>query len=404
MVTSTEHFLNPEIRMLEGEGPSLPNGEPVVVAMSGGVDSAVSALGLMNDGFQVTGVNLRVWEYEESCDPRKKSCCSPEDIRDARDVGLQLEMPFYVIRMENVFQEKVMDRFVSDYASGRTPNPCVECNTFVKFGALFDQARALGIDWIATGHYARTFRTAEGRWAIREGMDSKKNQAYYLYGLSQDAIEHTIFPLGDRVKSQVRQYAAAAGLSIAEKEESQEICFVPDNDYRNFLRKKGLEFQPGYFKDSQGRILGKHKGKENFTVGQRKGLGLSWSEPLYVISIEENGDVIVGPVEQTRKQSFVVEQLNFQGLNPERFFQDYSNKDLEVRVQVRYRSAPVRARIRYLDRRDELAANGQPLGHRATVECLEDVFSITPGQSAVIYPTLDSSPGDIVLAGGIIAR
>ncbi|MBR31930.1 MAG: tRNA 2-thiouridine(34) synthase MnmA [Spirochaetaceae bacterium] len=372
--------------------------------MSGGVDSAVSALALMQDGYQVTGVNLRVWEYEESCDPRKKSCCSPEDIRDARDVGLQLEMPFYVIRMEEVFQEKVMDRFVSDYASGRTPNPCVECNTFVKFGSLFEQARALGIDWIATGHYARTFRTSEGRWAIREGVDEKKNQAYYLYGLDQAAIEHTIFPLGDRRKPEVREFASAAGLSIAEKEESQEICFVPDNDYRNYLRKRGLEFQPGYFKDTAGRILGKHKGKENFTVGQRRGLGISWSEPLYVISIEENGDVILGPVQETRSQQFIVEQLNFQGLHPERFFKDYHRNDLNVRVQVRYRSSPVRAKMRYLGYVDALASNGQPVGHRAAVECLEDVFSITPGQSAVFYPSRDAAISDIVLAGGIIAR
>lgn len=387
---------------LAGKLPSTD--EKVVVAMSGGVDSAVAALALMQDGYQVTGVNLRVWEYEESCDPRKKSCCSPEDIRDARDVGLQLEMPFYVIRMEEVFNEKVMDRFVKDYASGRTPNPCVECNTFVKFGSLFEQASALGIDWIATGHYARTFRTAEGRWAIREGVDEKKNQAYYLYGLDQSAIEHTIFPLGDRIKPDVRAFASEAGLSIAEKEESQEICFVPDNDYRNFLRKRGLSFQQGYFKDTSGRILGKHKGKENFTVGQRRGLGISWKEPLYVISIEENGDVILGPVSETRSHHFVVEQINFQGLNPERFFKDYSNQDLEVRVQVRYRSAPVKARIRYLDQRNELAANGQPVGHQISVECLEDVFSITPGQSAVIYPSRESAISDIVLAGGIIAR
>ncbi|MCB1137509.1 MAG: tRNA 2-thiouridine(34) synthase MnmA [Leptospiraceae bacterium] len=404
MEATTKPFLHPAIRIENGRGVLPSTEEKIVVAMSGGVDSAVSALALMQDGYQVTGVNLRVWEYEESCDPRKKSCCSPEDIRDARDVGLQLEMPFYVIRMEEVFKEKVMDRFVSDYASGRTPNPCVECNTFVKFGSLFQQAKALGINWIATGHYARTFCTNEGRWAIREGVDENKNQAYYLYGLEQPAIAHTIFPLGDRRKPEVRSYASAAGLSIAEKEESQEICFVPDNDYRNFLKKRGLTFQPGYFKDIQGRILGKHKGKENFTIGQRRGLGLSWSEPLYVISIEENGDVIVGPVEETRSKSFIVEQNTFQGLNPDRLFADYSNRDLDVRVQIRYRSRPVRARIRYLDYQEGRASNGNTVGHRIGVECLEEVHSITPGQSAVFYPPAESEVPDIVLGGGIIAR
>lgn len=367
--------------------------------MSGGVDSAVSALLLMEQGFDVTGVNLRVWEYDASCDPKKKSCCSPEDIQDARDTGLKLDIPFYVIRMEQVFKEKVMDRFVNDYSTGRTPNPCVECNTFVKFGSLFEKASKLGIQRIATGHYARIYKTENGRYAIRSGADSGKNQAYYLYGLSQDALANTIFPLGDMIKPQVREIAARYGLPVASKEESQEICFIPENDYRKFLEKRGVAFTPGYFRDTSGRILGKHSGRENFTIGQRKGLGISWSEPLYVISIEENGDVIVGPVHQTEAGPFQVEQVNFQAWTPEDF-----KEPVECRIQVRYRSKPVRAKITWVKYSDAVSYTGEKEGHILHVEPLDLLSAVTPGQSAVLFPKEGETPDDYLLAGGLISK
>lgn len=375
--------------------------ETILVAMSGGVDSAVSALLLMEQGYDVVGVNLRTWDYEEaaSCDPRKKSCCSPRDIQDARDTGLQLNIPFYVVRIEKDFREKVIDRFILDYTTGRTPNPCVECNTFVKFGILFEKARSLGIQKIATGHYARIH--AGERFAIRGGRDQKKNQAYYLYGLTQEAVANTVFPLGDMEKSEVRDVARRHNLPVADKEESQEICFVPENDYRKFLLRSGVEFQPGFFKDTQGRILGKHSGKEQFTIGQRKGLGIAWKSPLYVVRIEDHGDVILAEDLDLVSRAFTVEQTIFQAMSLEQI----SKGALECRVQIRYRSTPVRCTVRLLDQSERTAWNGQVEGTRLSVEIHEDAGAITPGQSAVFFPGQGSElPEDVVLAGGVISK
>ncbi|ALO26931.1 tRNA (5-methylaminomethyl-2-thiouridylate)-methyltransferase [Leptospira borgpetersenii serovar Pomona str. 200901868] len=354
----------------------------IIVAMSGGVDSAVTAGLLMEEGYEVIGVNLRTWEYEAPvCDTTKKSCCSPEDIRDARDVGLSLKIPFYVVKMEKVFQEKVIDRFIDDYQHGKTPNPCVECNTFVKFGALFEKAKALGIDKIATGHYARIVRNGE-RYAIANGVDIGKNQAYYLYGLSQENLKNVTFPLGGMTKPEVREIARRMGLSVADKAESQEICFIPENDYRKFLEKKHVEFTPGFFKLRDGRIIGKHKGRENFTIGQRKGLGIAWRNPLYVIAIEDDGSVILGEENETYAESFSVIDVNYQGFAPLG-----EGESFECRVQVRYRHTPIRCRITKMN--EDLVVNP-----------LEEVRGVTPGQSAVFYP-LNS---DYLLLGGIIRK
>jgi tRNA-specific 2-thiouridylase len=355
--------------------------EKIIVAMSGGVDSAVTAGILLEKGYDVIGVNLRTWEYEApSCDTTKKSCCSPEDIRDARDVGLSFNIPFYVIRMDKVFGEKVIQRFIDDYKSGRTPNPCVECNTFVKFGALFEKAKALGIEKIATGHYARIEQIGN-RFAIANGKDSKKNQAYYLYGLSQENIRNTVFPLGEMEKPQVRELARKFGLVVADKPESQEICFIPENDYRLFLEKKNIQFTPGFFKMKDGSIVGKHSGKEKFTIGQRKGLGISWKSPLYVVGIEDDGTVRLGEEEETYCSGFVVEDVTFQGMILE------EKETIHCKVQIRYRHSPILCKITLLDK-------------KLHVTPLEEVQSVTPGQSAVFYP----QNGEYLLMGGIIEK
>lgn len=354
----------------------------IIVAMSGGVDSAVAAGLLMEEGYEVIGVNLRTWEYEApSCDTTKKSCCSPEDIRDARDVGLSLKIPFYVVKMEKIFGERVIDRFIDDYKSGRTPNPCVECNTFVKFGALFDKAKTLGIEKIATGHYAQT-HFEDGRWSIANGVDMTKNQAYYLYGLSQENISNTVFPLGGMKKTEVREIARKMGLPVADKPESQEICFIPENDYRKFLEKKSVDFTPGYFKMSDGRILGKHSGKEKFTIGQRKGLGISWKNPLYVLAIEDDGTVLLGEENETYCSEFVVEDVTLQGWSP------FDEGEFRLgRVQVRYRHSPISCKIEFRSK-------------RYIVHPLEDVRGVTPGQSAVFY----APQGSYLLGGGIVEK
>ncbi len=355
--------------------------EKIIVAMSGGVDSAVTAGILLEKGYDVIGVNLRTWEYEApSCDTTKKSCCSPEDIRDARDVGLSFNIPFYVIRMDKVFGEKVIQRFIDDYKTGRTPNPCVECNTFVKFGALFEKAKALGIEKIATGHYARIEQIGD-RYAIANGKDSKKNQAYYLYGLSQENIKNTVFPLGEMEKPQVRELARKFGLVVADKPESQEICFIPENDYRLFLEKKNIPFTPGFFKMKDGSIIGKHSGKEKFTIGQRKGLGISWKSPLYVIGIEDDGTVRLGEEEETYCSEFVVEDLTFQGLVLR------EEETIHCKVQIRYRHSPILCKVTLVDK-------------KLHVIPLEEVQSVTPGQSAVFYP----QNGEYLLMGGIIEK
>ena len=359
--------------------------EKVMVAMSGGVDSAVASLLLLQKGYEIIGVNLRTWEYEkENETAKKKSCCSPEDIKDARDVGMELNIPFHVVRMETIFEEKVIQPFIQNYQNGLTPNPCVNCNSFVKFGSLFQKAKLLGINKIATGHYAKVRKIGD-RFAVENAEDKKKNQAYYLYGLSQEVLENVIFPLGKLQKSQVREIAQKNGLKIAQKPESQEICFIPENDYRKFLDKKKVQKQSGYFRLKNKKIIGKHSGKENYTVGQRKGLGIAWSRPLYVLQIQQDGDIILGEEGETFCNEFLVQDIIFQGITPKQIIKQTF---IKCRVQIRYRHEPVKVQVSYLG------------NHQVKVLAIDFIKSVSPGQSAVFYPLEE----DYILMGGIIKK
>ena len=355
--------------------------------MSGGVDSAVSAFLLREQGFEVKAANMRFWEYEAPANSQKKitSCCSPEDLGDAEKVARSLEIPFYVLKMEESFQEKVIESFITDYQNAKTPNPCVHCNTFIKFGEFFEKTMTLGFDHIATGHYADLKKRENGRYAVFPAKDPHKDQSYYLYGLSQETMEKTIFPLAGYTKEEVRKIALENHLPVARKPESQEICFIPDNDYRTFLKKRGVKFQNGYIRDPRGRILAKHDGKEKYTVGQRKGLGISHKEPLYVLKIQEDGDVIVGVKEELEHKVFYCMDTNFQGMAP----QELCHEGVHVKAQIRYNSRPLSAVI----------FRENPSQDTLRVEMQETCYAVSPGQTVVFYHEKENS----ILAGGKIA-
>ena len=355
--------------------------------MSGGVDSAVAALLLKQEGHDVTGANMRFWEYKspDSCETdltkkRSSSCCSPEDLYDAEKVARVIGIPFYSLKMESNFREKVINPFIADYAEGRTPNPCVNCNTFLKFHEFYQKAMALGFEKIATGHYAKITRHRD-KYAITPAQDQDKDQAYYLYGLQQDALRDTVFPLADLTKKEVREIAAKNKLPVSQKPESQEICFIPENNYREFLLKEGLKFQSGFIKDMEGRIIARHTGKENFTIGQRKGLGIATGQPMYVIEIHDNGDVMIGEKKYLNKTEFTVTDLNFQAE------QNIAESDsFECLVQVRYNARLVRSSVRIIE-------------SKAHVNLIEQTGAITPGQAAVFY----DSKTRLLLFGGKIS-
>lgn len=352
----------------------------VVVAMSGGVDSSVTAALLKDQGYDVIGISMRLIGYEEGTE-RVGGCCSIDDLNDARRVADQLGIPFYVVNLENAFREKVISKFISEYIAGRTPNPCVLCNQRLKFEILLNKARELEANYLATGHYAQIrFDEPSQRYQLLKGVDPWKDQSYFLFTLTQEQLKSVLFPLGNLKKDEVRRLAQRYSLRVAEKVESQEICFIPDDNYSKFILEKVSPdaVKSGNIVDTEGKVLGKHFGIHNYTIGQRKGLGISSPKPLYVIGFDlENNHVIVGEEERLYSNALEADEVNWLSIIEPRC-------DIEARVKVRYRHDGEDAVLRAID------------STRVRVEFRRPVKSITPGQAVVFYD------GDRVLGGGWI--
>ena len=364
----------------------------IVVGMSGGVDSSVAAALLVERGCDVIGVTLRVWPWREPEESARKfgSCCSPETVADARAVARRLGIPYYLLNTEREFERTVIEPFARAYAQARTPVPCVACNREVKFGSLLQRARAWDAAAVATGHYARITRDAgSGRFLLWRGRDARKDQSDFLWPLTQAQLEAARFPVGDLTKDAVREKARALGLETADKPESQEICFIPDDDYRGFLRRRMPEaFAPGPIVDGQGTVLGRHEGLVNYTVGQRRGLGLSGRRPLYVTSLDpDRNTLVVGEAAAVEVDRLEAEQVNLiavPGLTGR----------LAVAAKIRHSHEPAPATIEPV---------GEPVGElvgegTVLVRFERAQWAPAPGQSVVFYQ------GDLVVGGGVIAR
>jgi len=363
--------------------------ERIVVGMSGGVDSSVAAALLVEQGHDVVGVTLRVWPWREPEDRVKRfgSCCSPETVDDARQVARRLGIPYYLLNSEREFALTVIESFTREYAAGRTPVPCVVCNQKVKFGSLLARARAWDAIAVATGHYARVTQDADsGRYLLWRGSDRRKDQSDFLWPLTQSQLAAARFPLGDLTKESVRDKARALGLVTADKPESQEICFIPDDDYRGFLRRRiPHAFRKGPIVDTSGTLLGEHQGLANYTVGQRRGLGLSGGRALYVTALDPGRNaVVVGSGNEVEVDRLWAESVNL-------ISEPILSEPLSVTAKIRHGHTPAAA---------TLYACGGDEREPALVEVRFETpqRGVAPGQSVVFYR------GDLVVGGGVIAR
>ena len=350
----------------------------VVIAMSGGVDSSVSAALLKAEGFQVTGVSLQLYDpAPKEPGGRVKTCCSLDDVLDAGRVAKKLGIPFEVIDLRAEFKKLVVDYFIAEYAAGRTPNPCIRCNDLIKFELLLQKAKEMGADLLATGHYARTEVDDAGRKWLLTGLDPAKDQSYFLFMLNQEQLRQVVFPVGMLEKPQVRKLAAEFDLPVAQKHESQEICFIPDNDYVGFLESHGVVRNPGEIVTGEGAVVGRHLGLHRYTVGQRRGLGVAWSHPLHVVALDtELNRVVTGGRDELLRQTLAAGNATWSSL-PE-------TMEFHATCRIRYRHRPAPCRVVLL------AEN------RFEVHFDNPQTSITPGQAAVLYD------GDRVLGGGWI--
>ncbi len=358
--------------------------ERIVVGMSGGVDSSVAAALLVEQGYDVVGVTLRVWPWQEPEDPRKRfgSCCSPETVEDARQVARRLGIPYYLLNHEREFDQTVIANFTSEYLAGRTPSPCVICNRQVKFGTLLRRALAWEAQAVATGHYARlTQDPATKRVLLWKAKDPRKDQSDFLWPLTQAQLATALFPVGALTKEEVRAKARSLGLVTADKPESQEICFIPDDDYRGFLRRRVPDaFRPGPIVDRHGRVLGTHQGIAAYTVGQRRGLGICSDRALYVVALDpERNTVVVGEASELETDRLIASQVNVIPV-------DHLDGDLRVTAKIRHSHSPAPATLRPIGAEQVLVLFDAP--QRAAA----------PGQSVVFYQD------DLVVGGGVITK
>ena len=356
-----------------------------IIAMSGGVDSSVAALLCQQEGFDCMGVTLALTNNEDRGIPQEKTCCSVDDVADARSVAFRLGMPFYVFNFKDAFRREVMDRFVQAYENGETPNPCVDCNRYIKFEKLMRRGEEIGYPYVATGHYARVEQDPQtGRWLLKKGLDPAKDQSYMLYSLTQWELSRLLLPLGGLTKERVRELAEEHGFINARKRDSQDICFVPDGDYAAFIRRweekkeDPKEFPPGEFVGTEGQVYGQHKGIIHYTVGQRKGLGLSFPQPMYVCKIDtEKNQVVLGKQEELFSREVTARDINL-----------ISQESIDIPMRVK-------ARVRY--RQMEQPATAIQTGpDELQVIFDEPQRAITPGQSLVLYD------GETVVGGGKI--
>lgn len=364
--------------------------EKIIVGMSGGVDSSVAAYLLKEAGYEVVGVTMRVWQWEDArrdfgADkdgvPEKGTGAPDSAAADAARVCAEIGIPHHVVDFRKEFEKNVVEYFVREYAAGRTPNPCIACNRHVKWESLLHRCEAVGADCVATGHYAGVAKLENGRYALKACAASGKDQTYALYRLTQGQLSRTRMPLGDYSKEEVRKLARRAGLSVADKQDSQEICFVQDNDYARFIEKySGREFPPGNFVDRKGNVLGRHRGIIHYTVGQRRGLSLSLPEPAYVLAIRpRENEVVLGFGREIFARGAVAGQLNFMGCS-------HVTNGMQVTAKIRYNHAGAAARL-YMRGEGELYC-----------EFEEEQRAVTPGQALVFYD------GEYVLGGGTIVR